>query len=336
MEHTKNSIVRFLIYVVLAVFMLYSVLPFGWTILNSVKLPKDATGSIPKIPGQFEATGQNYVSLWLNVSEADAASVGFVLLILLVILALLGLFAGRLPWPNSYTYTGIVLGVVGIVLVLPSMVDTAEFYDYLINSVIVTIGTLAVSLSIGSLAGYGLARYRHLISVFILVLALAFRALPTISFVLPFFYLGQLSGLYDTHILLIVCLVATNQPFTIWMLRSFFMEIPREIEEAAMIDGAGRLRAFLLVIVPIVWPGIITTGLFTLLLAYNDFLLARILMQTNWTLPVGIVQFTGGEDPGHVTLAAAASVSVTLPIICVIIFFQKYLIRGLSSGAVKG
>ena len=203
MERTKNSTVRFLIYVVLAVFMLYSILPFGWTILNSVKLPKDATGSIPKIPGQFEATSQNYVSLWLNVSEADAASVGFVLLLLLVLLALLGLFAGRLPWPNSYTYTGIVLGVVGIVLVLPSMVDTAEFYDYLINSVIVTIGTLAVSLSIGSLAGYGLARYRHLISVFILVLALAFRALPNISFVLPFFYLGQISGLYDTHILLI-------------------------------------------------------------------------------------------------------------------------------------
>ena len=336
MEHTKNQTARVIIYIVLALFMLYSVFPFGWTILSSIKLPKDATGSIPKIPGQFEATGKNYSSLWLNVTEADAASIGFFLLVLLVILALLGLFASRLPWPNSYTYIGIVLGVVAIVLVLPSLVDTAEFYDYLINSVIVTIGTLAVSLSIGSLAGYGLARYRHLISVFILVLALAFRALPSISFVLPFFYLGQISGLYDTHILLIFCLVATNQPFTIWMLRSFFMEIPREIEEAAMIDGAGRLRAFLLVIVPIVWPGIITTGLFTLLLAYNDFLLARILMQTNWTLPVGIAQFTGGEDPGHVTLAAAASVSVTLPIICVIIFFQKYLIRGLASGAVKG
>lgn len=120
------------------------------------------------------------------------------------------------------------------------------------------------------------------------------------------------------------------------MLRSFFVEIPREFEEAAMIDGAGRLRSFLSVIVPIMWPGIITTGLFTFLLAYIDFLLARILTQVNWTLPVGIAQFTGGEDPGHVTLAAAASVSTTLPILFVIIFFQKYLIRGLASGAVKG
>jgi multiple sugar transport system permease protein len=120
------------------------------------------------------------------------------------------------------------------------------------------------------------------------------------------------------------------------MLRSFFMEIPREIEEAAMIDGAGRLEAFWRVIIPIMWPGIITTALFTLLLAYNNFILPKILTQTNWTLPVGIAQFTGGEDPGHITLAAAGSVSITIPIIFVIIFFQKHLIKGLTFGAVKG
>ncbi len=336
MDRTGNRTLRALIYIVLVIFMVYSILPFGWTLMNSLKLPKDATGSTPKFPGQFTATGDNYADLWLNISTEEFLQPGLLILVILVGLALLGIFAGRLPWPKSYTYSGITLGVVVIILSLPQVVDTAEFYDYLINSVIVTIGTLAISLSIGSLAGYGLARYRHVISVVILVLALAFRALPSMSFVLPFYFLGQQSGLYDTHLLLILCLVATNQPFTIWMLRSFFMEIPREIEEAAMIDGANRLQSFLRVIVPIVWPGIITTGLFTLLLAYNDFLLARILTQTNWTLPVGIAQFTGGEDPGHVTLAAAASVSATLPIICVIIFFQKYLIRGLASGAVKG
>lgn len=244
--------------------------------------------------------------------------------------------AGRIPAPNSLVYIGCIFAGVIVALILPQVVNTAEFYDYLINSVIVTMGTLCISLTIGALAGYGLARYRHVVSVYILVIALAFRSLPSLALVLPFYYLGQLSGLYDTHILLILCLVAVNQPFTIWMLRSFFMEIPREIEEAAMIDGAGRLRSFVSVIVPIMWPGIITTGLFTLLLAYNDFLLARILTQINWTLPVGIAQFTGGEDPGHVTLAAAASVSTTMPILFVIIFFQKYLIRGLASGAVKG
>ncbi len=334
MPRTKNPIVIGLIYIVLVIFMLYSVVPFGWTILNSIKLPKDANARTPRF--SFNPTGDNYAELWLNTSFDEFVPVGIAILVAIIILTVIGFSANRLPVPKSIVYQGILISIVVIVLVIPNFVDTAEFYDFLINSVIVTVGTLAVSLSIGALAGYGLARYRNILSVYILVVALAFRALPGLALVLPFYYLGQLTNLYDTHILLILSLVAVNQPFTIWMLRSFFMEIPNEIEEAAMIDGAGRLKAFYSVIVPIMWPGIITTGLFTLLLAYNDFLLARILTQTNLTLPVGIAQFTGGEDPGHITLAAAGSVSITLPILFVIIFFQKYLIRGLASGAVKG
>ena len=334
MTRTDNPLARFLIYIALALFTIYNVLPFVWTIMSSIKLPKDANARIPRFT--FSPTGDNYAELWLNMRPEDFAPYGLALVIFIFLLVVIGFSANRIPAPNSLIYMGCILAGVLVAVALPDVVNTAEFYDYLINSVIVTIGTLCVSLTIGALAGYGLARYRHVVSVYILVIALAFRSLPSLALVLPFYYLGQLSGLYDTHILLIFCLVAVNQPFTIWMLRSFFMEIPREIEEAAMIDGAGRLRSFISVIVPIMWPGIITTGLFTLLLAYNDFLLARILTQINWTLPVGIAQWTGGEDPGHVTLAAAASVSTTLPILVVIIFFQKYLIRGLASGAVKG
>lgn len=334
MTRTDNPIARFLIYIALALFTVYNVLPFAWTIMNSVKLPKDANARIPRFV--FTPTGDNYSELWLNMKPEDFAPYGLALILIFFVLGVIAFSANRIPAPNSVVYFGCIVAGVIVALALPEIVNTAEFYDYLINSVIVTFGTLCISLSIGALAGYGLARFRHVVSVYILVIALAFRSLPSLALVLPFYYLGQLSGLYDTHLLLIFCLVAVNQPFTIWMLRSFFMEIPREIEEAAMIDGAGRLKSFVSVIVPIMWPGIITTGLFTLLLAYNDFLLARILTQINWTLPVGIAQFTGGEDPGHVTLAAAGSVSVTLPILVVIIFFQKYLIRGLASGAVKG
>ena len=334
MTRTNHPLARLIIYIALALFTVYNVFPFAWTIMNSVKLPKDANARIPRFV--FTPTGENYSELWLNMRPDAFAPYGLALILIFCALAVICLSANRIPAPNSAVYIGCIFAGVIVALALPEVVNTAEFYDYLINSVIVTVGTLCVSLSIGALAGYGLARYRHVVSVYILVIALAFRSLPSLALVLPFYYLGQLSGLYDTHILLIFCLVAVNQPFTIWMLRSFFMEIPREIEEAAMIDGAGRLKSFISVIVPIMWPGIITTGLFTLLLAYNDFLLARILTQINWTLPVGIAQFTGGEDPGHVTLAAAGSVSVTLPILVVIIFFQKYLIRGLASGAVKG
>ena len=103
-----------------------------------------------------------------------------------------------------------------------------------------------------------------------------------------------------------------------------------------MVDGASRFTAFRKVVIPIMWPGIISTALFSLLLAYNEFLLVRLLTQTNWTLPVAISRFTGGEDPRHLTLAAAAAVSATIPIVVVILFFQKNLVKGLAAGAVKG
>ncbi len=103
-----------------------------------------------------------------------------------------------------------------------------------------------------------------------------------------------------------------------------------------MIDGANRLTAFIKVIIPIMWPGIISTALFTVLLAYHEFLLVRLLTTVNWTLPVAISTYAGGEDPGQITLAAAAAVSTTIPIIFVILFFQKQLVKGMTGGAVKG
>ena len=217
-----------------------------------------------------------------------------------------------------------------------SVADVSQFYDYFLNTIIVTVGTIVVSISIGCLAGYGLARYAGMAGVVILIAALAFRALPRLAFILPYFYIGSVTGLTDTHFLVIITLVAVNQPFTIWMLRSFFMEVPKELEESAMVDGANRLVSFVRVIVPIVWPGIISTALFSLLLAYNEFLLVRLLTQSNWTLPVAISRFTGGEDPRHLTLAAASAVSATVPIMLVILFFQKNLVKGLTAGAVKG
>jgi multiple sugar transport system permease protein len=135
--------------------------------------------------------------------------------------------------------------------------------------------------------------------------------------------------------------VAVNQPFTIWMLRSFFMDIPKDLEESAMIDGASRFTAFRKVIVPLAWPGIIATSLFTLLLAYNEFLLVRVLTQSNWTLPVAISRFAAGGSASpsvaaNIPLASSASISVTLPIVVLILFFQRHLVKGLAAGAVKG
>jgi len=210
-----------------------------------------------------------------------------------------------------------------------------DFSLYLQNSVIVTVGSVIISLAIGSLAGYALARYSGKSSFYLLLMALIFRALPRMVFVLPFYYIAKMLGLYDTKLMLILVMVAINQPFTIWMLKSFFMGIPKSLEEAAMVDGCTRFQAFRYVIVPIMWPGVITSGIFTLLLAYNEYLIPKALTATHAvTMPVAIAQF-GAENIKYWSVMAAGAISISLPIILVVIFAQKYLVKGLTAGAVK-
>jgi len=281
-------------------------------------------------------TWSNYEELWLSIPAGEFAPVAFGIFVFILVLITIGYNAKRFPRYQTYIYLGIVLTILGAIFALPSIVQFAEFYDFFLNSILITAGTVSVSITIGCFAGYALARYRGVTGFLILFAALGFRALPRMAFILPYYYFAQISGLFDTHFLLIITFVAINQPFTIWMLRSFFMEIPRELEEAAMIDGCSRWTAFVRVIIPVVWPGIITTALFSLLLAYNEFLMANILTATILTLPVGISPYTSGEGLRLIALANASAVSITLPIIIIIIFFQRYLIQGLVGGAVKG
>jgi multiple sugar transport system permease protein len=334
MEKIKSRSGRIFIHAALILFAVYSLIPFYWTLMQSLKTLKDANARTPKFI--FTPTLENYQELWLRSTPDNGATIAFFLLLALVLLVSLLIFANYIPIRNAYIYAFVVLGFVALLWAIPRLVETAKFYDYFINTLVVTVGTVAVSITIGALAGYSMARYTGLLAVIILVAALGFRALPRLAFVLPYYWIGAATNLLDSYLLLIITLVAINQPFTIWMLRSFFMEIPKELEEAAMVDGCNRLTAFSKVIVPIMWPGIISTALFTLLLAYNEFLMVRILAQTRWTLPVAISRYTGGEDPRHLTLAAASAVSATIPIIIVILFFQKNLVKGLAAGAVKG
>ena len=334
MKRIENRYVLAVIYTILTLYALFSVLPFFWTTLQSFKTPRQANSRVPLFI--FEPTADNYTDLWLKAIPDDPVFVTLVLLAIFGLLTVIALNAKRFPVAPGYVYLAVLAIGFFVLLQIPTFVRIERFYNYFINTIIVTAGTICVSISIGCLAGYGLARYTGLAGVIILVVALGFRSLPGLSYILPYWWFGQHSGLYDTHILLIITLVAINQPFTIWMLRSFFMNIPKEIEESAMVDGANRLTAFISVIIPIMWPGIVSTALFTMLLAYSDFLLVRILTQSNWTLTVAISKYAGGEDPGHITLAAAAAVSAAVPIIIVVFIFQGQLVKGLTSGAVKG
>ena len=218
------------------------------------------------------------------------------------------------------------------------------------NSLIVTAGVTTISLTVGTLAGYGLARAGTMLAFWILIIALVFRALPhsvLVAGYLPFLlilllilsrYLESAPTLYGQPWAVIAVLVAINQPFTIWMLRSFFQNIPAELDEAARVDGCTHFQAFRWVIMPVMWPGVITTGLFSFLLAYNDFLVTSLLLDAqNQTMVPAITGYFNRETTTTDQVeAVAAAVSITAPLFLLVMIFQRQIVSGLTAGAVKG
>ena len=151
--------------------------------------------------------------------------------------------------------------------------------------------------------------------------------------------LGEVAPtLYGKPWAVIAVLVAINQPFTIWMLRSFFQNIPSELDDAARVDGCSHFQAFVKIIMPIMWPGVITTGLFSFLLAYNDYLVTSLLLSDlNMTMVPSIASMFGRETTAtHEVQAIAAAVSITAPLFLLVIVFQRQIVSGLTAGAVKG
>ena len=213
-----------------------------------------------------------------------------------------------------------------------------EFYHSVWNTTIVTICVTSISLLFGTLGGYALSRSSRNYTFWILIGALVFRAMPHITlvsgFLLPFFQLN-IWGYLPTAI---IGLGSINKPFTLWMLHSFFKSMPKDLDESAMVDGCTRFQAFRLAIMPVMWPGVITTGLFSFLLAYNDFsVTALLLSQENQTMVPKINSFLGTiQTEGTIMYAVAATVSATVPLFILVMFFQRQIVSGLTAGAVKG
>ncbi len=219
------------------------------------------------------------------------------------------------------------------------------------NSILVTFGVVIVSLTFGTLAGYGLARTGSSLAFWILVIALIFRSLPhsiLVAGYLPFFInsreiLGPLFGdlaptLFGKPWAVIAVLVAINQPFTIWMMRSFFQNIPPELDEAARVDGCNHFQAFRRVIMPVMWPGVITTGLFSFMLGYNDYLVTSLLLdaQNQTMVPAISGLFNRDTTTTDEIVAITAAVSIIAPLFFLVLFFQRQIVSGLTAGAVKG
>ena len=212
------------------------------------------------------------------------------------------------------------------------------FWRNAINTFIICFFVVCTSLTIGTLGGYALSRSSYQYTFWLLVIALIFRAMPPITLVagymLPFFE-WNIWGILPTTI---IVLVAINQPFTLWMLHSFFQNIPKELDESAKVDGCTQFEAFRFVINPAMWPGVITTGLFSFLLAYNDFAVTSMLLaENNRTMVPAIAAFLGTTyTEGNIMFAVAAVVSTTIPLFLLVMFFQKQIVSGLTAGAVKG
>jgi multiple sugar transport system permease protein len=220
-----------------------------------------------------------------------------------------------------------------------SIFENDDFTRALANSAIVSLVTTFIGIVIGSFAAYALARLKMKFKFLLLGVVLSISTFPQIAIAAPLFRLWSDIGLYNTLIGLVIPYLTFALPLSIYILVSFFREIPKDLEEAALVDGATNFQAFVKVIVPLAAPGLATTAILTFIAAWNEFLLATTLTSSREarTVPVAISQFTGSSQ-FEVPLGtqSAASVVVAIPLIILVLLFQKRIVAGLTAGAVKG
>ena len=220
-----------------------------------------------------------------------------------------------------------------------SVFKNGDFTSALRNSVIVTSVTTFLALMVGSFAAYALARLRFPNKFLLLAVILSISTFPPIAIAAPIFKLWTEFGLYDTYIGLILPYLTFALPLAIYILTSFFKEIPKSLEEAALVDGATYFQAFRKVVLPLAAPGLVTAGLLTAFFVWNEFLLAQTLTSSPkaFTVPVSVANFTGSQK-FEIPLGtiSAASVVITVPLVLAVIIFQKRIVAGMTAGAVKG
>lgn len=214
-----------------------------------------------------------------------------------------------------------------------------SFGQYLVNSAIVAVSSTACALILGTLAAYALARFRmpYRLDRKLALWILSTRMFPAIVTAVPLFLIMRDLRLLNTQLSLVIVYTGFNLPFVVWMMRGFFAELPRDLEEAAMVDGDSRLGALWRVVLPLVAPGLAATAVFCLIVSWNEFLFALVLTQTDtaMTLPVGIAGRVTQYGIEWGAMSAAAVVAM-IPILVFALSVQKFLVRGLSLGAIKG
>ena len=276
----RERTTRWIIYLAIAVGVIYTLFPILWMLSNSFKTRLDVF-SMPPIWIVEEPTIRNYVK---NFSDRP-------------------------------------------------------YLLFMRNSLIVGLVTTFLSVSIGTLAGYALARFRYPgnMKFHLSFWILSTRMIPPIVTIIPLFIFFMFVGMVNTKTSLIIAYTAFNLPFVVWMMRGYFQEIPRELEESAMVDGDTGFGAFFRIVLPLARPGLVATAIFTMILSWNELLFALILTDTPSvnTLPIGMAGRVGEYRIEWAEISAIAMVS-GLPLIVFAFILQRHLVRGLSFGAVRG
>ena len=220
-----------------------------------------------------------------------------------------------------------------------SIFKNDDFVKALKNSAIISFTTTLIALVFGSFAAYALARLRVPMKFLLLAVILSITTFPPIAIAAPVFKLWTDIGLYNSYLGLILPDLTFTLPLTIYILTSFFREIPRELEEAALVDGASYFQSYYKIVLPLAAPGLVTAGLLAFIFVWNEFLFAITLTSSanHRPVPAAIAFFTGSSQ-FEIPLGtiSAASVVVTVPLIVLVLIFQKRIVAGLTAGAVKG
>lgn len=213
---------------------------------------------------------------------------------------------------------------------------SVDFKAALVTSLINCGGAVIVSLVIGIPAAYAAGRWQYKGSNDLMFTMLSFRFAPELMVIVPLFVIYNQIGLFDTKVGMVWVLQLVTMPLVVWILRSYFQDLPEDLEQAALLDGYTRRRAFVMVALPLVRPGIAAAALLAFIFAWNNYVFPLILADSNaGTVTVAITKFLGGGGQAYYNLTAAAAVIAALPPLILALTIQRYLVRGLSFGAVK-
>ncbi|MGM8365944.1 carbohydrate ABC transporter permease [Virgibacillus sp. W0181] len=216
-----------------------------------------------------------------------------------------------------------------------AVINDSTFFHNFTNSLGISLISTILSLIFGSLAAYGFVRLRQGGGDTLKISILGTQMLPPIVLVIPIFVLIKSVGLLDSWIALIATYMTFSLPYVIWLLLDFFESVPKELDEAAEIDGASKFKGFIKVVIPIAAPGIISAGVFSFIMAWNEFIFALVLTGTkSRTLPVAIANLNTHQGVMIAELSASV-ILIVLPVILLSMFIQKYLVSGMSFGSLK-